>query len=51
MKDKKSLILHWEEKPFNYHTNDFNEFYDSLINEIIPVSLLISLYFEYKQVK
>ena len=42
---QKEFILHWEEKPFNYHTNDFNEFYDSLINEIIPVSFLINLYF------
>lgn len=42
---QKEFILHWEEKPFIYNEPYFDEFYDELMNGIIPVSLLINLYF------
>lgn len=47
---QREFIMNWEETPFYYNTDNFDEFYGELMNGIIPVSLLINLYFEYIKV-
>lgn len=44
---QQEFIMTWEETPFNYNKDNFDEFYDELMNGVIPVSMLIDLYFEY----
>lgn len=44
---QQEFIMIWEEKPFYYNTYNFDEFYNELMNDVIPVSILIDLYFDY----
>lgn len=44
---QREFIMIWEETPFYYNTDSFDDFYLLLMNDVIPVSILIDIYFDY----